>query len=108
LLAAAALPSAPAAAAPVPFSPTPLAGWSTNGVVRAVLVVGDTVYVGGTFTEVRPPSGSPVARARLAAFDVHTGALRTGFVANANSAVRALATDGTRLYVGGSFSHISG
>jgi hypothetical protein len=108
VLAGAVLPVAPAAAAPVPFSPTPLAGWSTNGTVRAVLVVGDTVYVGGAFTEVRPPSGSPVPRARLAAFDVHTGALRTGFVADANAPVRALATDGSRLFVGGSFSQISG
>jgi hypothetical protein len=108
MLGAAALPAAPAAAAAVPFSPTPLRGWSTNGPVRAVLVVGSTVYVGGAFTEVRSPSGSTVPRARLAAFDVHTGALRTGFVADANNTVRALASDGTRLFVGGAFSQISG
>ena len=67
-------------AAPVGFSTTPLAGWSTNGTVLAVLVVGDTVYAGGDFTQVRGPGGSPtMARSRLAAFDANTGAVRTGF-----------------------------
>ncbi len=98
-----------AQAAPVEFSPTPVTGWTTNGTVRAVLIVGDTVYAGGDFTEVRGPGGSPtLARARLAAWDVHTGAIRTGFAADANSTVRTLASDGTRLFVGGSFTTIRG
>jgi len=85
------LPSA--GAAPVPFSSTPLAGWSTNGTVRAVLVVGETVYAGGDFTQVR--SGTQTLnRARLAAWDVRTGAIRTGFSADTNSTVRVLASDG--------------
>ncbi len=96
-------------AAPVAFSPTPVAGWSTNGPVYAVLIVGDTVYAGGNFTQVRGPGGSPtMARSRLAAFDIHTGAVRAGFSADANDVVRSLATDGTRLFVGGSFTTIKG
>lgn len=96
-------------AAPVAFSPTPIAGWSTNGPVYAVLIVGDTVYAGGSFTQVRGPGGTPtLARARLAAFDIRTGAVRTGFSADTNGSVRALATDGTRLFVGGSFTTIKG
>src|SRR4051812_31065245 len=64
-----------AEAAPVQYSPTPIAGWSTNAPVKAVLIVGDTVYVGGDFTQVRPPGGgAAIARTRLAGFDVHTGA----------------------------------
>jgi hypothetical protein len=98
-----------AGAAPVAFSPTPIAGWSTNGNVYAVLVVGDTVYAGGDFTQVRGPGGSPtMARARLAAFDARTGAVRTGFSADASSTVRALVSDGSRLFVGGSFTSIKG
>ena len=98
-----------AAAAPVPFSPTPLAGWSTNGKVRAVLIVGDTVYAGGDFTSVRPPGGGPaVARARIAAWDIGTGALRTGFTADANGRVESLASDGSRLFVGGDYTTIKG
>ena len=96
-------------AAPVAYSPTPVAGWSTNGPVYAVLIVGDTVYAGGNFTQVRGPGGSPtLARSYLAAFDIHTGAVRTGFSADTNGIVRALATDGTRLFVGGSFTTIKG
>jgi hypothetical protein len=98
-----------AGAAPVAYSPTPLAGWSTNGPVYAVLIVGDTVYAGGNFTQVRGPGGTPtLARSDLAAFDIHTGAVRTGFAADTNGTVRALATDGSRLFVGGSFTTIKG
>lgn len=98
-----------AAAAPVVFSPSPIAGWSTNGAVRKVLIVGDTVYAGGDFTQVRGPGGSPVVdRARLAAWDIRTGALRTGFSADANAQVQSLATDGTKLFVGGNFTSIKG
>ena len=96
-------------AAPIVFSTTPIAGWSTNGIVRTVLIVGDTVYAGGDFTQVHGPGGAPtVARARLAAWDVHTGALRTGFSADANGRVESLASDGTKLFVGGDFTTIKG
>ncbi|TDD27192.1 fibronectin type III domain-containing protein, partial [Actinomadura sp. KC06] len=37
----------------------PLPTWQTNGTVWDVEVVGDTVYVGGTFTAIRPPGTSP-------------------------------------------------
>ena len=95
--------------APIGFAPTPIAGWSTNGPVLAVRIVGDTVYVGGDFTEVRGPGGTPtVARARLAAFDVHTGALRDGFSADTDGRVESLASDGTRLFVGGDFMTVKG
>jgi hypothetical protein len=99
----------PAGAATIRFQRTPEAGWSTNGIVKAVLVVGDTVYVGGQFSQVRGPGGSPTAsRTNLAAFDRATGALRTGFTASTNGYVRALASDGNRLLVGGSFTTIGG
>ena len=46
------------------FSTTPIAGWSTNGIVRTVLIVGDTVYAGGDFTAVHGPGGTPTRRPR--------------------------------------------
>lgn len=98
-----------AGAAPVRVSRVPVSGWSTNGTVLATAVVGDTVYAGGTFTQVRSPNGAQtLARTNLAAFDRATGAIRTGFVANTNERVRALAVSGSRLYVGGSFTTIGG
>lgn len=99
----------PAGAATVRYSNTPVASWRANGVGRAVVVIGNTVYVGGSFTTVRNQSGSSsVSRANLAAFDATTGALRTTFRADTNGTVYALATDGTQLFVGGSFTKVNG
>lgn len=94
-------------AATIPTS-TPSAGWGVNGNVFATLIVGDTVYVGGTFSDAVSPSGTQVARKNLAAFSLSTGALLTGWRADAGSSVRALASDGTWLYVGGAFGRIGG
>ena len=53
--------------------------FQTNGRVDTILMMGNSVYVGGQFTSVRP-SGSPVgtgevARNHLAAFDRASGAV---------------------------------
>ena len=75
----------------------------------ATAVIGDTVYAGGNFSQVRNQGGTQtLARANLAAFDRTTGAVRTTFAADTNGIVRALTTDGTRLFVGGSFTTIGG
>jgi hypothetical protein len=95
--------------APLYLANTPLASWRVNGNGLATVVVGDVVYVGGTFTTATSPNGSQqVARANLAAFDANTGALITTFRADTNGAVRSLAHDGTRLFVGGSFTRVNG
>ncbi|HSV40650.1 MAG TPA: hypothetical protein VLI04_17945 [Nocardioidaceae bacterium] len=90
------------------LSSVPSQSWSVNGRVYTTLVVGDTVYVGGEFTQAVSPTGQQVARARLAAFSMTTGALLTGWRADAGSTVRALATDGNHLYVGGAFGRLGG
>src|SRR5262245_9028403 len=78
----------PAAAAPVGVSLGPVAGWSTNGPVYATAIVGDTVYAGGSFTQVRDQSGTQtLARTNLAAFDRVTGAICTGFTADTNGVI---------------------
>lgn len=70
----------PPAGAAATVTGAPVATWQTNGTVRAIETVGDTVWVGGNFTSVRPPGAAAgtgeVARYRLAAFDVNTGALK--------------------------------
>jgi len=98
--------AAPAAAA-VPTGPPTLSG-GVNGQVYATLVVGSTVYVGGSFTAAQTRAGATVARSNLAAFDVGTGALLSIWRADASSTVRSLASSGGFLYVGGEFQTIGG
>ena len=57
----------------------PAPSWQTNGRVNAIAIVGDTAYIGGKFTSVRP-AGDPlgtgeVTRNHVAAFNLQTGAL---------------------------------
>lgn len=99
---------APPAAAAVVVSPVPSPAWQLNGTTGAVLVVGDTTFVGGSFTEARSPDGVVRQRVNFAAFDTTTGALREDVRADANSVVRDLVSDGTTLWVGGSFTTIGG
>jgi hypothetical protein len=87
--------------------------YQTNGRVDTILTLGNSVYVGGQFTSVRP-SGAPagtgeVARKHLAAFDRGTGAL-LGWNPGADKEVLALtaALDGTAVFVAGSFAKIAG
>lgn len=76
-----------------------------DGPVGALVTRGSSLFVGGGFTKV---GGLP--RSGLAALDLATGNLIPGFVANLNSNgfVRALATDGVALYVGGGLTSING
>jgi hypothetical protein len=97
-----------AQAAPARYAPTPIASDRVNGVGRSTLIVGDVVYVGGTFTAVTAPNGQTIAsRSNLAAFELSTGRLITSFRADTNGTVHALATDGQHLYVGGSFTQVA-
>lgn len=73
----------------------------TNGIVRTLAVLGNTVYLGGDFTTV---NGAP--RARLAAVDATTGDV-LAFRADTNR-VNKVAVGGNRLYVAGTFSTIGG
>ncbi len=99
----------PAAATPVQYDTPPIESWRLNGQGFATVLVGDTAYVGGQFTTARSFDGSSTAsRVDLAAFDVRTGELVTDFRADTDGIVRALTTDGTRLFVGGSFTTIGG
>jgi trimeric autotransporter adhesin len=75
-----------------------------DGRVKAVVYLGGTVYLGGSFTQVDGQT-----RNRLAACDAATGNLLS-WNPNANGVVRALKVSpaGTRVYVGGDFSAVGG
>ena len=82
--------------------------------VQAVLVVGDTVYMGGRFDRVLPPGGgTAVVRNHLVACSLSTGAILP-WNPDASGAdalegtVFALTTDGTTLYAGGAFDAVGG
>ncbi|WP_345432833.1 PKD domain-containing protein, partial [Modestobacter marinus] len=101
-------------ATPVTVTADALPTVQINGVVWQQLVVGNTVYVGGEFTKARPagaPAGTnETTRNNLLAYDIRTGELLTGFAPDLNGQVKALAAspDGSRLYVGGSFTRADG
>ena len=107
---------APASAviADQPVSAIASSMWQTNNTVWALAVSNGVVYAGGDFTRVRPPGAplgtSETTRNRLAAFDASTGALITTFNPNVNGRILDLAAspDGTKLYVVGAFTTVSG
>ncbi|MDR7382451.1 PKD domain-containing protein [Promicromonospora iranensis] len=84
-----------------------------DGVAWDQEIVGNTVYVGGSFTEARQPGaavGSGVARHNLLAYDIRTGQLVTSFAPVLDGQVLSLALspDGSRLYAGGDFQKVDG
>ena len=96
----------------------PLPTWQTNGIAWTVTTANGVIYVGGTFTSVRPPGAAAGVgeqpRNNFAAFDAATGALLpcapSILLGTSGGTVRALkpSPDGSRLYIGGSFSRVNG
>jgi outer membrane protein assembly factor BamB len=79
----------------------------TNGRVNTIAVSDDTVYIGGSFTEVITQNGVAVARSRLAAINANTGEL-TNWAPQVNRPISALAVSGGRVYAGGVFTRAGG
>ncbi|KQZ89374.1 hypothetical protein ASD62_08725 [Phycicoccus sp. Root563] len=112
----------PAVAAPAPVVPTPadtvtadaLPTVQVDGVVWSQVIVGNTVYVGGSFLNARPAGAPPgtnlTRRTHLLAYDLTTGRLVPGFVTTLNAQVLSLAasTDGRRIYLVGDFTTVNG
>lgn len=80
--------------------------------VFAIEQIGDTIYVGGKFTEVRSWFGvTPVTtHPYLAAFSAATGSFISAFDADLDGPVYSLqaSPDGSRLFVGGEFGDVQG
>ncbi|HEY2795458.1 MAG TPA: hypothetical protein VGJ28_24060 [Micromonosporaceae bacterium] len=79
-----------------------------NGGVYAMAYDGNTIYVGGSFTQANY-GGTKVARSGLAAINATTGALLS-WAPSANGEVDAMAVDPAthNVYIGGAFSAING
>ncbi len=85
-----------------------------NGVVYDQYVLGNTVYAVGQFTSARP-AGSPAGtnetpRSNMLAYNLSTGELIPSFYPIFNGALSTVTAspDGSRLYVGGLFTNVSG
>ncbi|GAB7051344.1 hypothetical protein JCM9534A_64700 [Catenuloplanes indicus JCM 9534] len=81
-----------------------------NGEVRAFAQIGDAVYVGGTFTQLRTAANATwISRSYLFAYDRTTGALHTTFLPVLDGAVNSLAVNPEGdLVVGGAFRNVNG
>jgi len=80
------------------------ASWDPNasGTVRAIVVSGSTVYVGGDFNGANSINGN-LTRNRIAAIDATAGTA-TSWDPNASGTVRAIVLSGSTVYIGGDFS----
>jgi len=73
-----------------------------NSLANVFLLEGDTLYVGGEFTQI---GGQP--RNYAAALNATTGEV-TAWNPNVNSPVLAMARSGNTMYIGGLFDHVTG
>lgn len=100
---------APSAAQALTSSPA--SSWQTNGRVRAIVVAGGKIFIGGDFTRVRAPgtSSGGAVRHHLAALSLKTGKLMP-WHPNANGTVTALRANAraTTVYIGGGFTRMNG
>ena len=91
---------------PVNWSPQVL-----DGRVQALVRVGNTIVVGGSFTKVRPLGGAVVERSDLFAFDATTGAIDPHFAptfAGGSVFTLSAAPGGKGVFVGGRFTKVDG
>lgn len=90
-----------------PIDETPHA---RDGEARAFAEIGSTVYVGGTFTQIRQdPTAAWVSQRYLFGYDKVTGAISTSFLPVLDGAVNSLiAGPNDMLIVGGAFRNANG
>lgn len=85
-----------------------------GGVVWSQVIVGDTVYAAGQFSNARPAGAAPgtnlTPRGNILAYNLTTGALITSFAPSFNNRINEIAAspDGKKLYVTGSFTQVNG
>ena len=116
--ASASQPRGPLAQNPPPSAPSAMC--QTNGTIWDIASRGDTLYLAGIFTQVRPagtPLGDPASQDRngLAACDANTGAIlafdpnpTATLAANLSIETLAFSQDGAALYFGGRFDGVGG
>ncbi|TQJ10136.1 hypothetical protein [Lapillicoccus jejuensis] len=89
------------------YTTTPVTCAQPDGRVSAIALSGGVAYLGGRFTTVRDRNGTSQPRAHLAAVDLATCSL-TGWRADTDGEVTALAVSSGVVYAGGSFTTVQG
>ena len=102
--------AAPAHATLVADLPTTTTPHVLDGDVRSVAVAGDTVVLGGNFTQATDPDGTRVDRRHLLAFDRTTGRILRDWAPQLDNEVYSVVAspDGQSIYVGGRFNSVDG
>ncbi|WP_374948018.1 PKD domain-containing protein [Agreia sp.] len=101
-------------ASPTTVSADALPTVQIDGVVWQQVIIGDTVYAAGKFGTARPAGSAPgvntVVRSNILAYSLSTGNLITSFAPSLNGEAFSIAAspDGSRIYVGGSFTQVNG
>ena len=89
-------------------------GWTPHvldGQVKAIVQTGNTVLLGGAFTQVSSADGQTVySRSNIVAFNATTGAVSTTFVPQIDDEVTSLlvSPDGKSVFAGGFFNTVNG
>lgn len=101
---------APGTATLVSGNPADITPHARDGETRAFAQVGNTVFVGGSFTQLRQTATSAwVTQRYLFAYDRTTGTMSTSFLPVLDGAVNTLlAGPGGTLIVGGAFKNVNG
>lgn len=80
-----------------------------NGSVQGITQIANKIVAVGTFTTVRQTlTSADITRHGIFAFDASTGAIDMGFNPNLGGNANSVDTDGTFIYVGGTFTSVGG
>ena len=96
----------------VPSTPRTNTPRISGGEIWDIEVVGNRVYIAGSFSSIANKTGTttPIQQRYLAAYDLQTGRVDTGFRPTFDGSVRAVeaSPDGSKLFIAGTFNNVNG